>query len=362
MRNKRIKKKRFQERQFKRVFLYQVKRKIYLKGLRKKREPEIIKRRKSLRFISNPLKAEHERCIAPEVFSLIKNPDAVINYFDHARQVLAKGTPVYFDLSNITEMGPETLTYLCAILDNDEFINGNAIHGNLPNNPSLQKMFSKAGFYKFVNPIYQRIQKSTDVNGEIHKITREKVEPMLAGEICESAMIHTFDKIDPKDQSFYRILIECMANTKNHANYGKRNEVYNWWLLAYKEADTKITKFCFLDLGVGIFGSLEKKYRENKLPSFLKRIFVPKNNKKTLQKIYEGERKTSTEGLEGRGQGLNYVYDLVKKDATICNFTLLSNDIIAHFGYNAEDTIEPQGNDFVGTMYYWEISPNYEKN
>ncbi len=65
--------------------------------------------------------------------------------------------------------------------------------------------------------------------------------------------------------------------------------MYNWWLLSYKEPETKITKFCFLDLGIGIFDSLEKKYNENALSALFKSLINPTDNSATLKKIFSGE-------------------------------------------------------------------------
>ncbi len=319
--------------------------------------PLLIKERRKLKFISNYQTSKHELCIAPETFSLRDDPMRVIGYFEKAREALKQDIPVFLDLSQVKQMGPETLTYLCALIKEEEFNNKTVLQGNIPINATLEQMFIRSGFYKFVLPRGNINNIENDVSGElIHRITRQKVEPELAGEVCRSSMKHTFNSDDFTKQSFYPILIECMGNTHNHANYGRRDEIYNWWLLAYKEPITQITKFCFLDLGVGIFGSLEKKYIDNKLTGWL-RWFTPENNIATLQKIFKGEKKTTATELPGRGLGLNNIFNLVKKDKTIHNFTLLSNDILATFGYNTSVNIQKIDGNFMGTLYYWELRP-----
>lgn len=339
---------------------HELKRKEIRKKLRYEKLGGRIKQKRAKRFIENPQAIKHETYQAPAVFSLIENPTTVISYFEKAEKTLAKNIPVEFDLSQILQMGPETLTYLCALIKEDSFHNNTPIRGNIPDNPLLREMFEKAGFYDNVVSSFSSEGDNRDIHDKlIHKITREKVESTLAGDVCRTAMKHTFNTDDFTKQNFYKILIECMANTFNHASYGKEDKVYNWWLLAYKESSTKITKFCFLDLGIGIFGSLERKYKKKKLEEWLS-WFIPNKNKETLSKIFQGEKKTSTVNLAGRGLGINNIYRLVKIDKTIKNFTLLSNDIMAKIGYNTPDDIKKIKSNFEGTMYYWELIPKYE--
>jgi len=339
---------------------HELQRKEIRKQLKYKNLLKKIQARKVGKFISDTNSVKHETCLAPSIFSFTQDPDTAISYFQKSRKALDGNLPVFFDLTQVTYMGPETLTYLCAFVKEDKIIKNNVVKGNVPNDPIIKQMFKKSGFYDLMSSGFSSNNESKDVDNKlIYKKTQERVESTLAGDVCKSAMEHTFGTSDPKHQRFYRILIECMGNTWNHANYADRSETYSWWLLAYKEPSTKITKFCFLDLGIGIFGSLEYKYKEHKLNELLK-WFKPNKNKETLGKIFKGQRRTSTKELAGRGQGLNYIYSLVKKDKTIKNFTLISNDIIARIGYNADDKIDKIKNGFIGTLYYWEIIPNHD--
>lgn len=357
-----IKKKIFLERQRKRRFKYELKRKRKKLILKRKNIIPKITQKRARNFINNPNKSKKEILTAPNTFSLIDDPLTVISFFEKAKKILAKGMPVYFNLSEITAMGPETLTYVCALYNDSAFTNGTPFRGNAPNDKRLNEMFDKAGFYDFVKPDIPRSNYIKDSNSKlINRVIREKVEPKLAADVVTSAMKHTFDieQFIVKKQGNYIILIESMANTLNHANYGQNDEVFNWWLLAYKEPITKITKFCFLDLGVGVFESLGRKYRNNSLKDIFKKLVIPTDNKRTLSQIFGGEKKTSSD-LPGRGHGLKTIYQIVKHDKYIKNFTLLSNDIKAKIEYNTVDRIEKINTNFRGTLYYWELIPNYE--
>ncbi|NMB81867.1 MAG: hypothetical protein GYA14_08615, partial [Ignavibacteria bacterium] len=262
------------------------------------------------------------------------------------------------DLSLVDEMGPETLTCYCALINDLDFTKGMALSGNTPTKKTLREMFNKAGFYDFVASDHPPKRIKEDIYGKlIHKITRSRVEGKLAADVCQAAYKHTFNDQNYNNKNIYTILIECMANTRNHANYGSRNTEYNWWLLAYAEPNTRITKFCFLDLGVGIFESLNKKYTDQSLVERFKRVIVPNDNKKTLQRIFKGDKESSTNS-PGRGLGIINIYGLVRNNSNISNFTLLSNNVIAKISYNMADSIDLIKSNFDGTLYYWELIPN----
>ena len=319
--------------------------------------PSRVKLNRSKKFIKNTNSIKHEEFKAPSDFSLLNNTEEVLMNFEKAKKALQNNVPVFFDISDIENIGPETLICLCALVNDKQYTSGTALKGNSPLNTSLKQMFIDAGFYNFVISKSSQRKYSKDEHGEIiHRVTREKVEAELVGGICKSAIWYTFDTGKVENLSIFPILIECMANTRNHASGGVVHEVYNWWLLAYKEPITKISKFCILDLGVGIFSSLEKKFTDNTMPSRVKRYFVPNNNADTLKRIFKGEKRTRTQKPE-RGLGLNRIYSLVLEDTNIKNFTMLSNDVIAIIR-DKNSTVVKLSRSFPGTLYYWELIPN----
>ncbi len=316
-----------------------------------------VNRARVKKFVDHPQKSDHENCVAPTTFSLLNDPLIVINFFQHAKNLLRNKTPVIFDLKDVVVMGPETITYLCAFINDDSCTSNTPLQGFSPKDAKIREVFARSGFFDFVksqNKDYNPDQEYVDKL--IHRITKEQVESELAGKIVESAVHHTFGEVDPMRQKSYTMLIECMSNSWNHASPDKNIKIYNWWLLAYKEPETKITKFCFLDLGIGIFDSLEEKYKRNLLSAFFKSVINLTDNRATLVKIFSGVNRSSTK-LEERGNGLYNIYKWVKSDQQIKHFTMLSNDVIAKIGYNMPDTVESLGAMFNGTMYYWELVP-----
>ncbi len=315
--------------------------------------PEKVLTRKRKSYEHKKDKIVHTDCIADENFSLINNPDYIISYFEKARKSFKEKQYVNFDLGGVKTTGPETILLLSALINEPEFTNNIPFKGRSPLQADLQQMFRQVGFYNFVksNELTQLTNK--DLHGEIiHRITRKKVENQLAGDICKSAVKHTFKSDNYIHKTILPILIECMANTWNHANYGTSEDEYNWWLLAYKEPKTDCTKFCILDLGVGIFGSLNRKFAEGAIT-----YIFPNKNLTNLKNIFKGNTRTRTKE-EKRGKGLNTIYNLVKSDKTIQNFTIITNDVFAIIEQDKEDVYKKLKTPFKGTLYYWELRNN----
>lgn len=340
---------------------HEQKRRIKRQKTRFFKQQQKVRQNTARNFDLHPEKTPHEKCIAPEVFSVLLETVGVVDYFMKARLAFENHLPVIFDLSSVQKMDTATLTLLCAYVNDEKFVKGNPLKGNIPRTPELIEMFKKSGFYNFV---FSRVKSTGYIKDEygelIHRVTRKKVESELAGKVCLSAVEHTFGGNSLKVQNLYKIIIECMANTWNHANQGREDQIYNWWLLAYKEKDTDVTRFCFLDLGVGVFGSLDPKYSSNNIAEWLKNLIVPDNHARTLEQIFQGKTKTST-NEPGRGKGINNIYNLVKNDDNIKDFHMITNNIVAKVGYNTPDTINTINGNFPGTLYYWELVPNHEQ-
>lgn len=310
-------------------------------------------------FIKDYRKVEHTLCTAEESFSILEQTEPVINYFNKAIESFNNGIPVVFDINMVKYIDAATLTYLCALVNDKRIVKGIPLQGNLPKVPELREMFIQSGFAKFVQSNFNNLN-PTDKYGELLNETKIRVENEIAKKVCLSALKHTYGFAEIKRNDIFEIIIECMANTHNHANFGNKEATYNWWLFAYKDSKTRITKFCFLDIGIGIFKSLQFKFLNSSLPEHLYNVFIPDRNIETLKSIFSGVPKTSTKKNE-RGKGIKNIYNKVKNNPKIANFTLISNDVKAKVSYNGEDSIVKIQKNFNGTLYYWELIPN-EKN
>ena len=185
--------------------LYEQKRKLKRKKLRALSNKQQVVRKKTRKFLDEPKKVDHTFLKAGETFSLNINTEEVIEYFSKARNSLKKGKPVIFDLEDVIKMGPETLTYLCAFVNDPRIVKGVPIKGNTPKDPKLKKMFRDARFYDFVISPKSRGRYAKDVfTSLIHKVTRKKVENKIAAKVCKAAYAHTFESTEKIDNKVYQ--------------------------------------------------------------------------------------------------------------------------------------------------------------
>ncbi|MCH7413772.1 hypothetical protein MM213_09775 [Belliella sp. R4-6] len=286
---------------------------------------------------------------APKKFSLIENTEEVLAYFKTARTYLSEGYPIRFDISEIDALTTDAIALQIARIKDANFHKNKGILGNAPNNPKLKELFLQSGFYNYVQTQGPKPQiKDTTL---IHKITDNKVEPLIAKEACLSGLRHTFNSEEIFDP-LYDIIIEIMQNTNNHA--GEERGKYDWWIHIYNDPISKTSKYTFLDLGVGIFESLPARtFKEKTLAEKL----GFSHNVDLIEPLFNGEIKSRT-GRPERGNGIPQVYDS-SKDKAFSKFVLITNDVFVNL-----KTLETKKlkNNFSGTLFYWELKQDNDGN
>lgn len=277
---------------------------------------------------------------APKEFSLIENTEAVLAYFKSARENLSNGFPIRFDISKIETLTSDAIALQIARIKDANFHKNSGIFGNAPDDPNLQQLFLQSGLYEHVSTKGIK-PKSKDTL--IHKVTKNKVEPQLAKEACLVGLRHTFQSEEIFDPLF-DILIEVMQNTNNHA--GEKRGEYDWWLHIFNEPETNISKYTFLDLGVGIFESLPAQSFKRKFGELIGLT----HNASLVEPLFNGEIKSRT-GRPERGNGIPQVYDSSKHRA-FNKFIMITNDV--HVNMKTLE-IQKLKNNFSGTLFYWEL-------
>lgn len=314
---------------------------------KKKRRIKVLKPRSVKTYYSPASKYEKKRekyevLQAPADFSIINNTEEIVKYFESARDLLRRGHNVDFDLSKIQNFTPDAIALLAAIVEDRREHPNSRKKGNCPINPDLKQLFIESGFYNYVaskipaKPLQGRLL--------LHKISNNKVEPELAKNVCIKGVKHSFNS-EEKFKPLYEILIECMANTNNHASLQKRGE-YDWWIYVYNNTEIGTTQYTFLDIGVGVFKSLPVKNYISKLESLVK----SKSNVDLVQDLFDGKISSRTEQSE-RGRGFPLIFNH-SKNPRIKNLMIITNDVMANL--KTEHYINMSA-DFKGTLIYIEI-------
>lgn len=347
---RKIKKKRFKTRELKRINY--LARKARKEQERKKRHEKKSRNRSKIILSHIPKKPqEFIEVVAPENFSLVENTEALLGYFKENKKLLASRKQVEFNLREIKNLTPDAIALLVAKVKDENFTHRLRVRGNSPQKTDLKDMFDASGFLDHVRSSWKA--EKDNKNLLIHQITNNKVENEIAKDISERAVKHTFGT-NEKFRPIYEIIIECMANTKNHA--GMSEGEYNWWIFEYSNPTTKVTSISFLDLGTGIFNSVPvkdfKRLLSIKLQGKTGLDLIPNFNLNLLSDLFEGKISSKT-GMAERGQGLPLIYDR-SNNQQIKNFTIISNDVYVKIPSRKSVTLK---NKFQGTFLYWELHP-----
>ena len=156
--------------------------------------------------------------------------------------------------------------------------------------------------------------------------------------------------------------IECMTNTREHASGSDRKGTKGWWFSVYCNPETQRAQFAFVDLGIGIFKSLESKH-------------VPKNARlplKTgsasrcdvLRALLAGPEEDGHGGVQRRsrtdqnyrGRGLPNMKTRNMRRETR-QLVIVSNNVHADV---ERDEFRQLEQDFAGTIIYWEHRPTHD--
>lgn len=280
---------------------------------------------------------------APENMSFIDNTDEVLEYFNDAKKLFKDKEKVEFDIKEISNLTPDTITLMIAKLKDVSYTRKGEFKGEAPKEPKLRKLFMESGFYNFVATSKQNKEKTKNL---LHKEADYKVRPNIAKQACLFGMKHALGRTAPFEP-LYEILVECMQNTNNHAS-ANDEEKLKWWMFVYNCEDTNTSKYSFLDLGVGIFESIIVK---NYITKVAKKLgAVP--NTHFVQDLLNGNIQSRIDkDNEIRGKGIPQIvahssFDEFEK------FQIITNDVKIDLKNKTHVKLK---NSFSGTFYYWEI-------
>ena len=313
--------------------------------LRHRQEDELRKRQRH-RVKKRALQAErikrrkHEgpkfvTVTATNVFSLVRNPEEVTAFL---RQVkfLGEKSNLAFDLSGITAMTSDAVAALVATIRG---MPETRVRGNVPNDFAATEMLMQSGFFDYarsVNPL------PPCTRGRILQKQSKKVEPTVARDLIHIGTEANYGA--PRHHfSTYRVLIESMSNTHNHA--GKQHAgTKTWWATVYADKLTGRVCYTFLDVGVGIFRSIKIGAMRH-----LYRLAGVTSNTRILRDILEGKVESST-GVAYRGKGIPAIYRLFQ-EGRILSLVIIANDVYANLT-TGDFRVLPT--EFAGTLLYWE--------
>jgi len=307
---------------------------------------ENYKKKKISRYQDQRKKRKKITIKAPSNFSIVNNTNEMLSFFNDYYHYVREDKRIFFDMSEVSEMTEDAILYMLSRFNySEKFLGHQYVSGNVPSNLKCQELLMESGFYDHV---YYRGNKKAP-SGKIFSIkTKQLVYGETAKEVIEFAKNYLNKNNGNQLKGIYPILIECMANTRNHAYDRLTNPIARWWLVAmYNEKDISV-HFTFLDNGFGIPRTIRKKPLEK-----LAGIFRGLKDTELISSALEGEFRTKT-GFKWRGKGLPKIRSYVINGA-IKNMQIISNN---GYVFCEKDDMQTQEleNRFYGTLLSWDIS------
>jgi hypothetical protein len=146
-------------------------------------------------------------------------------------------------------------------------------------------------------------------------------------------------------KGIYMMLLELMANTRQHA-VPEKPEAKRWWTLLFRDDRSKKAQFVFLDTGVGILDSVRTKFEK-----FVAKLPFIDNQPRILQEIMKGSFRTRT-GLSYRGKGLPAIRQYLADREHFANLKIITNNVMADVSADSYLALTSR---FPGTLFFWEL-------
>jgi hypothetical protein len=305
---------------------------------------------------------------APSLFSFTENPEKAIEFFTELDAAFAEtpsGKHVFIDLESVTKMTPEVIVVLISRIEEERSTNSRASSGNVPRNNVARDMLASSGFYEFVKTKH-RVKKPS--RGAIEKFGDHMVVAEMAARLIEN-VAKPLGMSTHQEDGHQTTAVECMTNTREHASGHQSNRKgrKKWWFSVYRDPGNKVAQFAFVDLGIGIFVSLERqkppwvvdlmaKLGSEKRTAILKKLLTDQTGQ-TADKGLPIKKRTSTKEAH-RGKGLPNIARRNREKQTR-RLRIISNNVFANVEESQYLTLE-QG--FSGTIICWEHwTTDYER-
>lgn len=294
---------------------------------------------------------------APKNFSFIKYPKEAIEFTNKLEKLYLDRRSTFVNLAYIESLDHSAITVLASIARTFKIRNVR-LNGSFPKNLELQRLFIDSDFFKyFMNQPTHKIEYNIGQDNQMFTTKDAKVNPELGLVVMEQASMTIWNK-QRTCKGLQRVLLELMQNSNNHANLNEKG-VEHWWLSVNNDKDNNKVSFIFVDYGIGIFESLNKKSTKSKWYRWkdnLQDIFYP--NATIFEKLIKGDLHKTVTGEDFRGKGLPGIKQVLDRNQ-ISELHIISNNVFANV---PEDKYNKMPQHFNGTFVYWELNNQNESS
>ncbi len=261
----------------------------------------------------------------------------------------SNGNEIFLDVSDVKTLTIDAIMYTLALISNLKYGRGFKYYfsGNVPKYDGPKELMEQSGFFNYVksnnvnfktNSKYMQIRTGFESDGEI------------ASKIVDFARAK-YGLSKSRMNYLYKMLIELMANAKNHAYDNSKNIMKKRWYVFVEDTEAKLS-FTFLDTGIGIPNTVHKKIGE-KIKELLSEPYREDLKIRDVDYILSAldskTMRTKTQ-LAYRGKGLPKINQIFE------NGKIQELSIISGRGFCACNGEQYDMNiSLNGTLFYWEI-------
>lgn len=316
----------------------------------KRRRYETRGRRKSLKRLrqsrGESSRGSPVRSIkAPKVLSILGAPQVTGAFFDSLQRYVQCHRALKVDLGQVEEVSLDALAYLLAIARDHSARCG--LRGTFPRLPEAMEFVQKSGFLTYLSSNVDQLQPEDDTYG----IYRGSLaDPLIAERLVLFVQKHLSIPCDTAmTKAVYTVLIECMANTCNHAfRRGKMLPIRHWYVMARYRRSSHCVEFAFLDSGLGIPATIRRNFMDK-----LRQI-ARNGDADLIASALAGAFRTRTR-LRERGKGLPRIQANVAK-GHLSDLRIQSLKGCVVITGNAPPDLSTSNWGLRGTLLTWKVS------
>ena len=304
----------------------------------------------------DPLK-KYRRVVAPAVFSFVKNPDGVAKFVSSLERLFEKRKKVNVLLEDVMDIDLGAIVVLLSIMIQFK-VKRIKFNGTKPRDQEIRHKLERSGFFKKLYSDFRERDRYDISDSEgIYTHAWKKVDSELGAMLIETASKTIWSR-SRRCPGVQRVLIELMQNTNNHADETMPGGKH-WWLSVHHNKKRKLVTFSFVDFGVGVFSSLERKKSGSKWFRWrqkLSKFFEFRSNTDVMNLILNGAFHSTVTEQSYRGKGLPGIADALRR-GQISRLHIITNNVHVFVDKDQYSTLDAP---FSGTFVSWQVGVDNE--
>jgi hypothetical protein len=283
---------------------------------------------------------------APSHFSIADNPRESVSYLNSVHRALRVAN-VHADLAKVSDVTPDALLALVTYADRRR--GGTKLTGSIPQHKPAKKTVETCGFAELVRGLEVAgdakrgfVETRTMFASRGHEIDGAIAQSFVL-RACRLAQV-------PYSPILYSNLVECMANTNNHA--GQEPGSISWRLMAAFDEASRLLRFVFMDPGRGICKTARRRLPSISDDSELLMALLNPDGVGVYQRLKAGLPHSTRTRMRGRGRGLRKIAQSVDRGA-LRRLVVVANEGYVDVGARRSFRLNDGG--FHGTLIYWEV-------